>query len=63
MDLAILKIDKEWMPKAKRIYVRNIMDVENESLCESVSFPTILRDERTKLTFEVKDNEQFCLRL
>lgn len=51
MDLAILKIDKEWMPKAKRIYVRNIMDVENESLCESVSFPTILRDERTKLTF------------
>lgn len=63
MDLAILKIDKEYMPNAKRVFVKNVIDVKNKALCESVSFPTMFRKDRTILNFSVKDNELFCLKL
>ena len=63
MDLAIFKIDKEYMPNAKRVFVKNVIDVKNKSLCESVSFPTMFRKDRTILNFSVKDNELFCLKL
>ena len=63
MDLGILKVDKEWLPKAKRIFVRNIADVDNGSWCQSVSFPSMLREDRTLYNFTVTDNELFCLKL
>lgn len=63
MDLVILKVDKEWLPKAKRIFVRNIADVDNGAWCQSVSFPSMLREDRTLLNFTVIDNELFCLQL
>lgn len=63
MDLVILKVDKEWLPKAKRIFVRNIADVDNGSWCQSVSFPSMLREDRTLFNFTVTDNELFCLKL
>lgn len=63
MDLVILKVDKEWLPKAKRIFVRNIVDVDNGAWCQSVSFPSMLREDRTLFNFTVIDKELFCLQL
>lgn len=62
-DLAIIKIDKEWLPKAKRIFVRNIQNVKNQALCQSASFPEMSREERVILSYKVIDNELFNLRL
>lgn len=62
-DLAIIKIDKEWLPKAKRIFVRNIQNVKNQALCQSASFPEMSREERVILSYKVVDNELFNLRL
>lgn len=62
-DLTVIKVDKERLPKARRIFVKNIQEVDNKTLCQSASFPEISREERVILNYKIVDNELFNLRL
>ena len=56
-DLAIIKIEKSLMPEAQRIAVKNITEVLNSTIMESVSCPIIDRNKFTHIRYELKDND------
>lgn len=62
-DVAILKVNKEWLPDAKRIYVKNIEETNNDDICVSNSFPSMSRDERVKFEYSIVDKDLFALKI
>lgn len=59
LDWAVIRVEKEWLPKAKRIFVKNIGEVKSETPLQCFSFPAMSRDERVPFNFKVTDNDLF----
>ena len=57
-DLAIIRIPKQLLPKAKRIAVRNMKELSKNNNLETHSFPVIKRSESTTLEFKILDGER-----
>lgn len=56
-DLAIIRIPKQLLPKAKRIVVKHLAELSKNNNLESHSFPRIKRSESTPLGFKILDGE------
>lgn len=62
-DLAIIKIQKPFLPKLKRIVVKHLTELTRKNSLESNSYLEIKRTENTALKFFIKDKERGCIRM
>lgn len=60
-DLTIIKIQKQALPKAKRIAVKHLTELSRNNTLESNSYLKINRSENTLLEYGIKDKERGLL--
>lgn len=62
-DLTIIKIQKQTLPKVKRVAVKHLTELSRNNTLESNSYLKINRSENTVLEYRIKDKERGLLQI
>lgn len=56
-DLAVIKYKKVWLPRARRIMVKNIKETKDDYSVKAYSFPNISPNQRVTINLKVLDSD------